>query len=144
VIPTGVPPPPEPTRLERLACIAGIDADELREWLRDELAERWADEDEAFHRELWAAGFGEAVAEPQHAAVSKTVSKDERRSLGIRPADPGSTEAWRKTEKVSLLLERRHLLFGHRRGKYRRKRPRPSKIAQPRATATAVSVRRPH
>ena len=39
MIPTGVPPPPEPTRLEQLAQLVGIDADELRALLRAEIEE---------------------------------------------------------------------------------------------------------
>jgi hypothetical protein len=73
VIPTGVPPPPEPTRLEQLAQLVGIDADELRALLRAEIEEA--------ERRLIQAVLAEAIAEsqpPADAAVSKSVSIDER------------------------------------------------------------------
>ena len=55
MIPTGFPPPREPTALERLAELAGVDPDDLRELLRDEI-------EEAEHR-LRQAVLAEAIAE---------------------------------------------------------------------------------
>jgi hypothetical protein len=39
MIPTGVPPPREPTALERLAELAGVDPDAIRALLRAEIEE---------------------------------------------------------------------------------------------------------
>jgi hypothetical protein len=39
VILTGVPPPREPTALERVAELAGMEPDELRDYLRDAIKE---------------------------------------------------------------------------------------------------------
>ena len=55
VIPTGVPPPREPTALERLAALADIDPDELRALLREEIEEA--------ERELMQAVLAEAIAD---------------------------------------------------------------------------------
>ena len=55
MIPTGVPPPREPTALERLAALADIDPDELRALLREEIEEA--------ERELMQAVLAEAIAD---------------------------------------------------------------------------------
>ena len=52
---TGVPPPREPTALERLAELAGMEPDELRALLREEI-------EEAEHK-LMQAVLAEASAE---------------------------------------------------------------------------------
>ena len=73
VIPTGVPPPREPTALERLAELAGVEPDAIRALLRAEIEEA--------ERRLIQAVLAEAIAEsqpPADAAVSKSVSIDER------------------------------------------------------------------
>ena len=55
VIPTGVPPPREPTALERLAELAGVEPDAIRALLRAEIEEA--------ERELMQAVLAEAIAE---------------------------------------------------------------------------------
>jgi hypothetical protein len=67
VTPTGVPPPREPTKLERLAELAGMEPDELRALLRAEI-------EEADH-ELMLAVLAEAIAES--AAVAPAADDSE-------------------------------------------------------------------
>jgi hypothetical protein len=57
---------PEPSRLERLAVLAGIDADELRELLREEIADareelvqHWRAEQQGILAEAIAESSGE-------------------------------------------------------------------------------------
>jgi hypothetical protein len=61
VIPTGVPPPREPTALERLAELAGVEPDAIRALLRAEI--------EQAERELMQAVLAEAIAESASVAL---------------------------------------------------------------------------
>jgi hypothetical protein len=62
VIPTGFPPPREPTALERLAELAGVDPDAIRALLRAEIEEA--------ERELIRAVLAEAIAESAIASAA--------------------------------------------------------------------------
>jgi len=61
-VPTGLPPPPEPTRLELLARGVGVAPDELRELLRDLIAERREQLEDAWRAQLERT-LREALAE---------------------------------------------------------------------------------
>ena len=76
--------PPEPTRLERLAELAGVDPDELRDSLRDAIADADHELMQAVLAEAWAASSSSVFTRSSVERVERLPRSGGRRSTRER------------------------------------------------------------